>query len=304
MNIKDIDNLSSYIDNEICDIIGKPQKTNKKTTLVMSGGGIKGIAHVGAMGAMKELGILDSIDTIAGSSVGALIGFLYNIGYMPEELYDFALMFDFMKLKTINPTGFLNDFGLDSGKKFMMVLTKMVETKNINPEITFRELYKKTKMTLIVVGSCMNNKQAYYFSHKTAPDMPCLTAINISTAIPIYFMPIMYNNKMFIDGGCIDNYPIQLFADNINSVVGLYLMDTRNYIDKINNAEEFLINLIQCLFEGVTHNSVKGFEKFTISISVPGINMVNFELNDIKKKELYAYGYNATKKYFASLCKK
>lgn len=293
-----ISNVNEYLDTKLYKILGKQKSTNVKSILVLSGGGIKGLAHIGGMKALKDLNLLKHIKTIAGSSIGALVGFLYNIGYTPEELYEFVMMFDLKKLKSLDPAGFLNDFGLDNGERFTMVLSKMTETKGFSKDITFMELFKKTGMTLIVSGSCMNDKQAYYFSYKNNPDMSIILAVRISTAFPIYFMPVVFDNKMFLDGGCIDNYPVQLFTDNINSVIGFYLTETRPYVKTINNAEEFLINLVQCLFEGVTCNSVKGYEKVTISVKVPNISAIELDLTDLKKNEIYSHGYNSVTKWF------
>ena len=293
-----IDNLNEYLDNKLYDIIGKPKISNTKTILILSGGGSKGLAHIGGFMAMKELNILNNIKTIAGSSAGALMGFLYTIGYTPEELTDFVIMFDIQKIKSIDPSELLNSFGLDSGKRFSLALSKMIEKKNLNPEITFRELYRKTGITLVISATCMNDKQAYYFSHKTNPNMSAALAVRMSISFPIYFTPIIHNEKMYVDGGCSDNYPIQLFIDNINSTVGLYLADSRDYVKEIRNAEDFFINLVECLFESVNNNNIKGFEQYTVNIKIPSVDSMDFNLNDSKKREIIAFGYSAVKKYF------
>lgn len=294
-----IDNINDYIDEQINILIDKPNNINKlKTVLIFSGGGLKGIAHVGCLKALKELNKLDNIKTIAGSSIGAIVGFLYNIGYSPEELYEFMMLFDLNKIKSVDPNRFFNEFGIDNGKKIDTIITKMALSKNIDKDITFKDLYKQTNITLIITATCVNDKQIYYFSHKTAPKMSVILAIRMSSALPIYFVPIMYKNKLYIDGGCIDNFPIHLFKNDLDTVIGLYLAETRDFIKNIYNIEEYLINLINCLFEGVTHNNFKGFEHVTIIIKMPGINMLNLDLSENKKNEIYSYGYNAVKQYF------
>jgi NTE family protein len=298
-DFNNISNVNEYLDTKLYKLLGKPKTISIKSILVLSGGGIKGLAHIGGLKAMKELHLLKHIKTIVGTSIGALFGYLHTIGYTPEELYEFIMTFDLKKLKSLDPAGFFNDFGLDNGDRFIMVLSKMTETKGFNKNITFKELFKKTGLTLIVSASCMNDKQAYYFSHKNNPDMSVILAVRMSTAFPIYFMPVLYDGKMFLDGGCIDNYPVQLFYDNINAVIGFYLTETREYIKDIKNAEEFLINLVQCLFEGVTCNSVKGFEKITVAIKIPNINALDLDLTDLKKSEIYSHGYNAVIKWFS-----
>lgn len=288
------ESINTQIDNELSTILGKEIKTKKKSIVVLSGGGIKGIAHIGAMRALEKLNMLKDIMTFAGTSAGAIVATLLVIGYSPTELYDFITIFDFKKMRSFNSDGILSTYGLDTGKNVMYALEKMFTNKEIDPKITFAQLYKKTGKTLIVTTACINDKNEYYLSHKTEPDMSVILAVRMSISIPIYFTPVMYNGKMFIDGGCIDNYPIQLFKDELDSVIGVYLTSIRHYIKNVSNVEDFLMNLVQCLFEGVTCNSLKGFEKQSIKISVNEKGIMDLDMNSDKKKEIFMAGYNAT----------
>lgn len=297
-DFKQYDDLNAQLDNEIYNIVGKTCMTYKKTVLILCGGGVKGIAHLGGLKALEELGILQNIKTVVGSSVGALLGLLFNIGYTPDELHDFIIMFDLKNLKCLDPSGFLSNYGFDTGEKITMVISKMIQNKNIDPTITFKQLFEKTGITLIINASCINDKQAYYFSHKTYPNMSVILATRMSTALPIYFAPVLFEGKMFLDAGCIDNYPIQLFKDTITSVIGFYLAETIEYVKEINNLEDFIINLVYCLFEGVTCNNLKGYEKYTVHIVLPSINVLQFDLDGLKKNDMYYRGYNAVIKYF------
>src|SRR5579859_7147522 len=84
----------------------------KFKVLVLSGGSAKGIAHIGALQVLYENDLLGSINTISGTSIGALIGFLYSIGYTPAELYDFVLLFDFGKIIDLKLDRLFNMYGL------------------------------------------------------------------------------------------------------------------------------------------------------------------------------------------------
>src|SRR3989338_2541524 len=100
-----------------------------KKILVLSGGGVKGIAHIGAMQALHDIHLLKNIQTIAGSSVGALIGFLYNIGYKPSELLEFVQLFDLQKIQGFKLGCFLEKFCFDECDKIIVVLIKMMQNK-------------------------------------------------------------------------------------------------------------------------------------------------------------------------------
>ena len=82
----------------------KPENKEKKykKRLVLSGGGIKGIVHVGVLHALQKLKVLKYIEELAGASAGAIVAALYVIGYTPAELYDFMKLFDFIKIKKID----------------------------------------------------------------------------------------------------------------------------------------------------------------------------------------------------------
>ena len=73
-----------------------------------------------------------------------------------------------------------------------------------------------TNIKLIITSVCLNDKQVYYLSHTSFPDMPVILGVRMTTSFPFWFVPVKYNGKFFVDGGCIDNYPIQLFSNNLD----------------------------------------------------------------------------------------
>jgi NTE family protein len=283
-------NVDDMIDEKINLLLGKHVE-HTKTILVLSGGGIKGISHIGALKALEEKNMLKNIKVIAGTSVGGIIGGLLLAGYTSDELYKFIELFDATKLRSLNPSDFFTKFGLDNGARFTFVLEKMFEAKNIPIDITFQDFFKMTQIKLILTAVCMNDKEVYYLSHLTSPNMPVLLGMRMTSSIPFWFIPVEYKGKLFIDGGCIDNYPIQLFSKELDNVIGIYLSENKSFIKTIDNTEEFLFSLLHCFFEGVTCNSIKGFEKQTIKINLPKISIVNLDITSKIKKELFDCGY-------------
>jgi predicted acylesterase/phospholipase RssA len=173
---------------------------------------------------------------------------------------------DVSKMTKINAYNLFSKLGLDDGQRFEIVLKKFFKAKSIDPGITFSELYKMTHKTLIVTGSCINDKKVYYFSHDTHPNMKVVDALRISISVPIFYTPRKYKGKVFLDGGCIDNYPMALFQHKLQKVIGIYVAEHREHVDKINSIESFLLNTIGCVREGMDINARKGFEDRTIYI--------------------------------------
>jgi len=287
------------LDNELANILEKKKEVNNKSILVLSGGGIKGISQLGALKVLDEQNILKNIITFAGTSVGATICALLVVGYTPDELFEFITVFDLKKIKSEESDNIFKSYGLDDGKNINIILRNMFIKKKIDPDITFIELYKKTLKKLILTSSCINDKKVYYFSHETTPDMNVIKAIKMSISIPILFSPTIHEDKMFIDGACIDNYPIELFGNTLDSVVGIYVKSKSVENSKIHNIEDYLTNLIQCIFEGVITTSIKGYEKQTIKIDSDYI-AINFDISKEDKSLLFLEGYTSAKKYFSN----
>jgi NTE family protein len=297
MEIENEIDLNKNIDEKINKLLNK--NNTDITNLVLSGGGIRGIAHIGAIKYLEENKIMDNIKVIAGTSIGGIVAGLTAIGYSADDLMNFIELFDINKIKSFCPEQFLNSFGLDDGQKLIVVLEKMFETKNISINITFKELFDLKKIKLILTGVCLNNKQTYYFSYLTEPEMPIILAMRITSSLPCWFVPVKYNNMLFIDGGCIDNYPIKIFSNELNNTIGLFLKDNNEYEKNIVNIEQYFLNLIECFLKGLTCNLVCGFEKQTINIDIKDVSLMNLNINTEIKHNLFNYGYSATKDYFA-----
>ena len=263
--------------------------------IILSGGGIKGFAHIGALKALEDNNINNCITTIAGTSIGAIISLLYVIGYTPDEMYETAIKLNMKEFKNINFSNLLNEYGLDNGKRITNLLSNLMKKKRIKKNITFLELYEKTGINLIVTGVCINNMKAEYFSHESHPKMKVINAIRISFSIPGYFTPAKYKKKMYIDGACIDNYPIHLF-DN-DETIGIYLYSSSNYINEFNNLEEYFTRIIQCLIEGFDTNSTRNYSRSTIKIDLEQVGMLDFDINIEEINKIKQIGYNSTYNY-------
>lgn len=283
----------NYDDNQI------PIYTQDKTILVLSGGGIKGIAHIGALHRLFELGYLSNFNKFIGASVGGLLIALLVIGYTPKEIWDFIQIFEFTKMVSLDIFNISSKCGIDDGSKLEYVICNMISAKNIDPYITLGNLFIKTQKYIIFSAVSINEQSVYYISHITFPEMPLITAIRITTCIPIYFVPIKYtyNDKemCFIDGGCMDNYPIHLCDNEIDQVLGLYIHKNKEENVDIENFGSYIMLVFETLMNGIDLNSVRGYEDNTINVYIDGVNSLDFGIDINGKKGLYNKGYNAIK---------
>lgn len=295
--------LDDFLKEEITNInfpIYKSDSTknkNDKTILILSGGAIKGIAHIGVLKALEIKNMIQHIHTYVGTSVGGMILALYILGYKADELYEIVKHLEMNKVKSITFANLLEYYGLDNGNKIEYVLKRLITAKNFNENITLKELYNKTKKTLILTTVCLNDMKAYYLSHETEPDLSLCKAIRMTISIPIYYTPVRHKNNYYVDGGCIDNYPIHIFNENIEQVIGAFLEEPRELIDTIDNLETCVMSMINCLMQGVNYNSTKGYEKYTISITLDKVNPINYKITINEKKKMFNVGFNETLKY-------
>ena len=268
-----------------------------KDKIIFSGGAIKGIALIGVLKAFEIKGILNQIKTYAGTSVGTIVIMLHLLGYTPDEMFNIVKNFNLEKIKSISVANLLKLYGLDSGSKLEYVLERFIIAKQFNVNTTLKEFFEKTGKEFFLATTCLNTMRAVYLSYKTHPDLSLVKAIRMSISVPIFYTPVRYNGELYVDGGCIDNYPIHIFKDDIESVIGAYLVESRDHTDSIDNLELCIMSIINCLMEGVNYNSVKGYEKSTIKINVSAINITKYGLSYVEKKQMFNAGFNQTIDY-------
>ncbi len=275
----------------------------RKNILVLSGGGIKGLATLGAVKCLMDNEIIVKPDIICGTSCGALAGFCFSIGYTPLDCFNLLLSLDFNQLIQPDYENIFEDtcFGFNTPDPIMHIVSKMLERKNINKKITFKELYDKFKVKLIITGSCVNDANPYYFSIDTQPNMPVLKAVRISISIPIFFKPCKFDGKIWIDGACIDNYPIQLFPDKINDVIGILLDEYEEYIDNIDELDKYIMRIMKCINKSTLINKYDKYQKNTVHIKCKLDSAMNWGVTDEQKIKLWHQGYDAASKYILAL---
>ncbi len=170
----------------------------KKVGIVLSGGGIRGIAHLGVLKALINAGI--KISHISGTSAGSIVGAFYASGIDPEEGLDIFLKTKLLRF--IRPAGSL---GLVSIEHTSTLL------KNFFPEDSIENL----KIPLTITGTNFSEGNLVYFSKG-----PLIKAIQASCCIPGIFRPIMIDGQMYVDGGILNNFPVEPLLNDCDFIIG------------------------------------------------------------------------------------
>lgn len=194
-----------------------------KKGLVLSGGGHRGVAHAGALQAMKEFELFP--DEVSGSSAGAIVGAMYCAGYEPEDILS---MFKEIKLFTFS-TFARSKAGFVNSDVFRNYLIKYF------PDNSFEKLERK----LFVTATSLITGQKKVFS-----DGDLISSVLASAAVPGVFTPVEIDNDLYTDGGIIDNFPCKPLENRVDEMYGVYVCplkemnknDFKRTIDVINRA--------------------------------------------------------------------
>ncbi len=228
-HLKQILTLSQDADENKLVVTAPPFKN-----LALQGGGVRGVAEIGAYKALSEFKYknisddtaINHICNIAGTSCGAINGLLITLGYTPQELVELAGKELFSNLNDHNSkfTIFrsLLEFnlpGVMKGEQLADFINQLIFIKTGNGDITFKQLFELCHlqgrpMHLIMTGTNLTRNRLDYFSAITTPNMSVALATRISASIPGYFSSINYKNEWIVDGGVMSNLPIEVF-DNI-----------------------------------------------------------------------------------------
>ncbi|MDO5570708.1 MAG: patatin-like phospholipase family protein [Bacteroidales bacterium] len=194
----------------------------KKVGVVLSGGGAKGVAHVGALKVLEEAGI--PIDYIAGTSMGSIVGGLYATGYKSMELDSIIrsqdwtfLLSDQIQRKNkklyerIQSDKYVITIPLSNNKK-MPALSGVVKGRNVynmlmDMTLGYHDSIDFLKLPIpfsCVSYNMVNGKEVVMNKGELA------TAIRSSMSIPGVFVPVELDSMLLIDGGVINNFPVDV----------------------------------------------------------------------------------------------
>ena len=275
-------------------------KSLNKKYLVFNGGGIKGICFIGVLQCLINSNNINNFEIFIGTSISSLILFLYLIGYTPQELLYFVLNYNFKELQNLNIDELFINNGLNDGEIIKKIILSFMKTKNINENLTFKELFDITNKLFIITGTNLTKKQGEYFSFLTTPNMKLIDAIRISTSIPFFFIPYNYNNYYYIDGSCTNDLAIKCLYeqpflnyilnkldkfDNIkNNILSVYLDDLTN---DFNNLLQYAFSIINV----ISQNNIN-FNEISLIIDTQKIKSFDFSINKTLKNKLYKIGYD------------
>lgn len=245
-----------------------------KTGLVLSGGGARGVCHLGVIKALEEFGV--RFDFISGTSAGAVVGSLYGYGYAPDEILKIIQTTSFYRALKLawTMTGLLSFEGLRD------VLLKYI------PENKFDAL----KIPVTIAITEIKKGRIEYVSQGEL-----MTAIEASCAVPAVFKPVQYQGGLYVDGGILDNLPVKAIYDKCDFVVGSHC----NFITAEFDIKNFRNVIERSLLMAISGNTAMSKTLCNVLIEPPDVGRYGaFDL--ARAGEIFDIGYQYTKRNFTA----
>jgi len=186
--------------------------------LVFEGGGVKGVAYVGALESLGRRRILPAIRRVGGTSAGAINAALFALGYSNPETRELLRGLDFRSFLdgdwgVVRDTRrLLTRYGWYRGDAFHDWIATRVADKLGDRRATFSHLRAADRPDLYIYGANLNTGFGEIYSVEHTPGMQIADAVRISMSIPLYFAAMRNaRDEVQVDGGVLSNYPVKLF---------------------------------------------------------------------------------------------
>ncbi|MCI8444074.1 MAG: hypothetical protein HFJ37_02720 [Clostridia bacterium] len=271
-----------------------------KLGLALSGGGIRGIAHAGALKALEDNGI--KVDVIGGTSAGSLVASLYALGYSPYYIYILFKRYA-KEIAGINSGPIISGIG-----NFMM--SKKVALTGLKTGESIEEAYNglasrkgvKTikdieKMPLVIPAVDVGEAKEYIFTNRIPngstdksqyiTDIPIGKAVRASSSFPAVFCPCEFENHKFLDGGVLDNIPVsEVKKQGAEKVIAINFK--AEDINEGSNMMDLAMRTIDIMGNKISEENLEKSD-FILTIQTDKTGLLDVE----KLDSCYQYGYQA-----------
>jgi NTE family protein len=239
--------------------------SKKHHGLALGGGAVLGAAHVGVLKALHESNI--RIDCIAGTSIGAFVAAFYAFGKTPDEIHEIALKLRWMDISGMSFSG----MGLLANKKLGDLVIEHLGEKNI----------EEAAIPLAMIATDITSGEKVVLNKGSVAK-----AVMASTAIPGVFCPIELDGRLLVDGGIVENVPIETVRNlGAEHVTGVDLNAGNSY-NKPSHILSVMINSFHFMLKTATQFQTDQAD----TVIAPDLG--KFDMIDTKQvKELINVGY-------------
>ncbi|WP_026897782.1 patatin-like phospholipase family protein [Daejeonella oryzae] len=241
-----------------------------KIGIVLSGGGIRGIAHLGVLKVLTEAGL--RFEKISGTSAGSIVGALFAQGHDPYEILEV-----FLKIRLVK---YLRPALGTSG------LLTLENTRKLFLEYLPHNSFEKLNIPLVITATNFSVSKLTYFSQGEL-----IPAILASSTIPGIFKPIHIDSHLYVDGGVMNNFPVEPLLNDCNFIIGSSCNKLRD-INQVGGLKKYLSRAATISINADIEEKSKLCD---VMIEPEGLGEITiFEIS--RAEEIYWRAYEATLK--------
>ena len=287
--------------------------------LVLSGGGPIMITILSAIQELENNKFLnmDDIESIYGTSAGAIIGVMISLKYDWDTINDYIIKRPWQDVFPIKPQDIIDLYkkkGIFDIKTIEKCFKPLFEAKDIPIDINLEDFYKLTKIELHMFAFEINEYKIHDISYKTYPKISVMKAIHMSSSIPIFLTPVCIDNLCFMDGGVGCNYPLNFCIEsgkNPNEILGFknkYSEDKYSQDKRIVNEDSTLLDyLLNFLFKSIFNINTSNIQQTIKNEVLCDASYLTFDflkdsLTNIEiRRELFEIGKKSARRYIENL---
>jgi len=277
--------------------------------IALSGGGMRGLAHVGALIALEKHGMLKRVKEYVGTSAGAMLALCIIIGYTFSELRTLSILFNFALLQNIdldNMLEIVEKCGVDDGSNLNRFISILLRTKGYPETITFEEFYAKNVDALNLRVYAVDLTKCTYteFSVRNTPSMEMRMAVHASMTIPFLFVPVAdpVSGAKYVDGAVVAHFPFHhLSSDEREETLGLTFADGEG---TSSTPDTSIVSFIFRIYISIYHHQNEALKVAwrhrIIYIPCGNFPALSFDASEDDKMSLIAAGEGAADAFITS----
>ena len=282
--------------------------------LVISGGGPILVNVLGAIQHLEKEKFVDikNIESIYGTSAGAIIGILICLGFDWETINDYIIKRpwqDVFPIKVQNIFDAYTKKGIFDIKTIEKCFKPLFDAKDISLDINLEDFFKLSKIELHMFSFEINEYNVHDISYLTHPGLSLMTAVQMTCALPVLVTPVCIDDKCFIDGGMSTNYPLNYCiksGKNPDEILG-FKNKYSNEKSCINSDSTILDFLLSFLFKAVfsinTDNTQPNIKyEVVCDVQQLNFNVLRSSLTNIEvRRDLFNSGTETAVKFLYDL---
>ena len=285
--------------------------------LVISGGGPIMIQILSAVQELERNEYLNiqNIESIYGTSAGAIIGVMLSLGFDWETLNDYIIKRPWQDVFPVKVQNILDAYtkkGIFDIKTVEKCFKPLFDAKDIPLDINMEEFYELTKKELHIFSFEVNEYKVVDISYKTFPKLTVLQAIQMTCALPVLITPVCIEDKCFMDGGVGCNYPLSFCVDSgkePDEILGFKnkYSDDKSNINEDSTLLDYILNFLFKAIFNVRNNYVQPIIKNELicDASYMTIDMLKSAVSSIEvRKDLFEKGKVAANNFLQNSIQK